>query len=724
MSWWKYWIDQVSDVLNRHDVLNRCDVLNRHNRPPPREDGMKPWNFNQPVTIYHPNIQEQELADMDVDTFIDECLQTGAQAVVVSSGGIYAFYHTNVADHHRSYVVDKTDLIREITQKAHAAGLYVIARLDFSKVRMGVGDRHPDWLHIRQDGQRIESSRKYYATCPLSPYQNEAFAKPVMEELLRDYDVDGFHLNAEGFNGYCFCENCRRESGLNLDGITPDDRHAWQAFEQWRGQAFAEQMERYYDWMRAIKPNCFFMAELAGLEYMDWMKDKAFQFSRLEGVFSHILMASGGIKGARSSRYWAAMSADLAKCAGRPLINLKMQMRDIKYGKALVPPKEILMSCYQAIARGAGLKVVHFDLPHNVPDRRWRGIMREVFRFADRQRDAMENYKIHAPMKLVWPEAWMAGLPMDSVGKLVEAFSGLYTALAQRHVPFDVALDTDNLFSAATKPAAVLSPVLDGLSDSMAEAMIRYLENGGLLMLVDLPVPALHSQSLQAAAIHSPSLFPSPAMEQLLGGFLPNDFRKLVYILPDESLSDEDALCGPLPVFYPCRNLSALPGEGLAWSAYAIEEDSPEDFRLLEKGSEKLILHRKVGKGHLILCSIPLGNMMHEIGHGDFSVLIERILGFAGVAPYETNAPGTVMITLAESTRGLVLSLLQTAGTAPMNDIVASAPIRCALSCANANSVEFCEPGAEPQPLTYTLEQGKVVFTIPMLRLFGQVVIQ
>jgi len=680
---------------------------------------MSPWNFNKPVTIYHPNIQEQELADMDVDRFIRECVQTGAQAVVVSSGGIYAFYHTKVPDHHRSFVVEKRDLVREITDKAHAAGLYIIARLDFSKVRVAVGDRHPEWLHVESNGEWLLSGKKYYATCPTSLYQNEIFAKPVIEELLCEYDVDGFHLNAEGFNGYCFCENCRKQSGLELNGLTPQNKTAWKAFEQWRGQAFADQMQRYYDWMKAIKSNCFFMAELAGLEYIDWMKDKAFQFTRLGGVFSHILLASGGIKGARDSRYWAAMSADIATCAGRPLINLKMQMRDIKFGKALVPAKEILMSCYQAIARGSGLKVVHFDLPHHVPDSRWRGIIQEVFHFVDHQRDVMEQYHIYAPVKLIWPENWMAGMPMDSVKKLVEAFSGLYTALAQRHIPFDVSLDIEDVFRAPQKPAVVIFPVMECISENLSGYMKNFVEEGGLLVLVDLPVqPIPHSHN------SSPTPISSSTFDQLLGGPLPEDFHKLVYIMPDETIRDKDALCGPLPVFYPCRDLSSLPGDGKVWSAYAVEEDSPEDFRLLEKGSEKLMLQHSLGNGYLVLCSVPLGSMIHDIGIGDFSVLLERIVAINGVVPFETNAPGTVMITLAESNNALILSLLQTAGTAPMNDIVASAPIRCAVSCNKAVKVEFFEPDSGSQALEFTQEGDKVIFTIPMLKLFGQVVIQ
>src|ERR1700684_3547237 len=71
------------------------------------------WH-ERPLRIYHPNPREFELSTLDVKRFVADCQATQAEAVVISVGGVYAFYPSAVKYHHVSKVVGDRDLVGEI----------------------------------------------------------------------------------------------------------------------------------------------------------------------------------------------------------------------------------------------------------------------------------------------------------------------------------------------------------------------------------------------------------------------------------------------------------------------------------------------------------------------------------------------------------------------------------------------------------------------------------
>src|ERR1700720_2386156 len=66
------------------------------------------WH-QRPLRIYHPNPREFELLTLDVQRFVADCQATEAEAVVISVGGVYAFYPSAVKYHYVSKVVGERD---------------------------------------------------------------------------------------------------------------------------------------------------------------------------------------------------------------------------------------------------------------------------------------------------------------------------------------------------------------------------------------------------------------------------------------------------------------------------------------------------------------------------------------------------------------------------------------------------------------------------------------
>ena len=174
----------------------------------------------KPVRLFHPNMRERDVRGMDVRRFIADCAATNADGVVISAGGAYAFYPSRVPYHYVSPALEGLDFVREAVEHGRAAGLRIIARVDFSKAREEVFRDHPGWISRRADGAAGRSGR-FYRPCPNSPYAGSEFAVPVIREILRNYPVDGFHINSGGFQGYCYCENCRERYRARFNADLP-----------------------------------------------------------------------------------------------------------------------------------------------------------------------------------------------------------------------------------------------------------------------------------------------------------------------------------------------------------------------------------------------------------------------------------------------------------------------------------------------------------------------
>lgn len=78
---------------------------------------------------------------------------------------------------------------------AHARGVRVISRVDFSKVHRDVAEEHTHWCFVSPSGEP-QVYNGLHSTCPSGPYyQERAFD---IGEILDRYPVDGFFFNGFG----------------------------------------------------------------------------------------------------------------------------------------------------------------------------------------------------------------------------------------------------------------------------------------------------------------------------------------------------------------------------------------------------------------------------------------------------------------------------------------------------------------------------------------------
>ncbi len=169
-----------------------------------------PWRFIQT------NLREIDMVDIDADRYVADMKEFKATIAMINTSGIIASYPTKLPYHYQSPFL-KGSSLKEITAACHKAGIKVLARTDFSKIRRPIYEMHPEWAYVSAAGTIVDYNGDVHA-CLNGGYQQE-YALKIIEETITTLDMDGIFFNMGGYqtrdysfvyHGICQCENCRR----------------------------------------------------------------------------------------------------------------------------------------------------------------------------------------------------------------------------------------------------------------------------------------------------------------------------------------------------------------------------------------------------------------------------------------------------------------------------------------------------------------------------------
>src|SRR5205823_10504943 len=114
----------------------------------------QPW-WRRPFGMFQTNLREID-ATLDVDRVLDYIQAHGADVWLVNAGGILSFYPTDLPFQTRNpYLAQRPsgDLLGDAVRAAHARGVHLLARMDFSKVSTRIAAEHPEWCYVSPSGQ-------------------------------------------------------------------------------------------------------------------------------------------------------------------------------------------------------------------------------------------------------------------------------------------------------------------------------------------------------------------------------------------------------------------------------------------------------------------------------------------------------------------------------------------------------------------------------------------
>ncbi|MHC4677389.1 MAG: alpha-amylase family protein [Planctomycetota bacterium] len=661
------------------------------------------WWKNRPLRIYHPNMREVEADNFDVKRFIAECKSLHAEAIVFSTGGIYAFYQTQVPHHVKSPHMEDRDLLKEVIEEARANGIKVIARFDFSKARQELFRLHPEWFYLGTDGRPRQTRDSLYQTTMLGGYQNEEFAIPVLREILSGYKVDGFHLNAPGFGGTVFGEATIRK----YDIPTEQD-----AQRRWREQRLASQMKKYRQIIHQSNPEALFMAEINSPESPGWGMSRGFNHELLAEGYTNLLSTAGrpDDEDLYRLRWWVGLTADWShasksESSGLPLVNLKVGYHKGKL--SLKPVEEYVFYCYQALAHNAGIKAPTYGLLGNMPDPRTSSMICQAFRFMERCEPYLTSAEPIAPVALIWPAEEDAS---GDEGLWRDEMLGLYRAMASRHVLFEIVLSHRIPDSIEQQYQTIVLPSATVLDKSHIASLIAFLKTGGRLVLMDAvpdkPMPV--------------------AFTRFLGGRWEEKFIESAYAVPQSSV--QSGLPGPIMLSGRIRQ-GVPPDNARVWyysSPTPGGSHIPELFPVLERGDRPVVYSTRTGGGEVVYFAGGLGTMMWKNDLPDYSTILEKMIypDSSERRPLTTDAPATVNIAAYRIKSGITVHLVNGTGKTPLDRIVPVGPIRILLQGTTKKRVKWYAPSQESDVLETRSRSGYTEAIIPQLETYSLLVVE
>jgi hypothetical protein len=410
----------------------------------------------RPQRMLQTNLREID-ATMDLDRYVRDVKDFGANVVLFNVGGIVANYPTELEFHYRNPHM-KGDLAGAVLRRLHEQGIRMIGRFDFSKINEAFAARHPEWLYVSEKGEHVNYNGQVH-TCVSGGYQQEYMLK-ILGEAVDRYPLDGVFFNMIGYtrrdysgrhHGICQCDNCSRlfkeHCGLALPKTSQRGGPAHAKYGQFTRKMTDRQFRRVRDFLKKKRP------DLAICTYT------------LEGV-DVIRTESNSRLGRETYHDTQKATWRLLTAGRRQLANAAVHFIAIPYRHAAVSPYLSVRRIWQHMVNGAWLDFYCIGPLQRQEDRTGLDLVGELYRFHAANERWLQRTRSAAEVALVRRDG--------------DEHEGLVKILLENHVAFQPArIDADDL--AGCRLAVV--PDARGLTAEQCAVLDAYVKKGGRLLL-------------------------------------------------------------------------------------------------------------------------------------------------------------------------------------------------------------------------------------------------
>ncbi|WP_318807609.1 alpha-amylase family protein [Streptomyces scabiei] len=372
------------------------------------------------MRLVQTNLRETDVT-VDPDRFVESLKEFSANAVLFNAGGIVANYPTELPFHHRNPLL-RNDFLGEVIERAHTAGIRLIARFDFSKLNEEIAANHPEWHYKSLAGESVTYNGQVH-TCVNGGYQQERSLE-ILAEVASRYPIDGVFINMHGyqvrdysrvFHGFCQCDNCARRFGAAGELPRSVEDASYPAYLEFQSRTVAELFERRAVTVKNIRPS------IATCNYTPAGTD----IFRLE---SGTHMADGLPDFTYSASHQVKMVT--ASFPGMAVSNAAVHFVDFPMRHSAVSPHLTALRLAQDMVHGGWLDFYVLGTLDGQEDRRCFDQVRDLYGFHAAHERHYTGTTPVSDVCLVQPR-----------GRGAEFF-GVYRILAENHVQFDVISET------------------------------------------------------------------------------------------------------------------------------------------------------------------------------------------------------------------------------------------------------------------------------------------
>jgi len=409
----------------------------------------------KPNRLLQTNLREID-ATMDIDKYVREVKDFGANIVLFNVGGIVANYPTDLEYHWRNTHM-KADLVGTVLERLHKEGIRMMGRFDFSKINEKYAVQHPEWLYVSEKGKNVNYNGQVH-TCLMGGYQQDYIYK-ILKEAATRYPLDGVFFNMIGFpqrdysrvfHGICQCENCKKSfkeySGQDIpkhDG-NPD---ILAKYKKWQIIQKNRQFERVRELIKSIREDIAICTYT--VEHIDVMRKESGAPIGVE-TWDDVQRAQ-----------WSLLTTE-----DKQLANASVHFYQMIFRHSAAAPYLHTRRLWQQVVNGAWLDFYCIGPLQRLEDRAALGPISDIFRF----HAANEQWMLHTE------SAAEVGLVRHDG----DDYWGWIQMLSENHVPFEL---VSFKHSDLKQYKALIVPASGKVSAGDAQALDDYVKGGGKVLL-------------------------------------------------------------------------------------------------------------------------------------------------------------------------------------------------------------------------------------------------
>jgi len=639
-------------------------------------------------------LREPDAADYDASAVVAYMKKSGCNMLVVNGGGIVDFFQNPLPAANINSFMDKKDILKEITSACRAAGIRVIARVDFRGVEEKIYRQFPDWFSVDNDGKPRQLSYtrpNLYASCYNGYHRNE-HAQEFIRYIMSHYKLDGIWHNSIGVQGICYCDRCRASfraaTGESLPVINDAADEKIDQYMTWKAAMAEKHMEKMKQTVKEFGLDKAYTAEVFSMFEAGSRINDGIDLYNARDHFDFLVSVAFLTENTDTIHY---ADLDYANTIIKFLKSMAPEKEAIiLYGGngtshryIMDPPVDLKVWLWQALAAGGRFWNCGFTGSHPAAtyDRRNAFHQTDAYQFVKEHEQLLTRHASMASAGIYYSRATRQSFRKKSVeGDEFESFiKGIEKVLIENHIPHDFIADDQVSPERLKKYKLVILPDVRCISDKETSLLKEYVANGGNLLATY--ETGLYDQNGVMRQDFS--------LAEVFGCHYTGEkvnTRKDCYQFiadPDHVLVKPDS--GQTELFINagytllCRPAAAAK---TVCTYVPVVHNQPPEKAWTDKWSREYptVVENTYQKGKVLYFANQPDLVSYEMGHPDMrNLLLRGVRYLAGDAiPIETNAPESVHIGLTRSllvADEYVFSLVNTT-SAPVRPLRSLTPVR------------------------------------------------